>query len=117
MARFNAKDAKVDVSKIVDYLLATEHPVGGSKARYFLGFGFSRDRPEQFVQALRSHVYGNPVVEKSDSAFGSKWTVEGPLECPDGRAPIVQSVWILDIGSEIPRLVTAFPSKVGRGDA
>ena len=68
-------------------------------------------------QALRSHAVTNPVVEHSETAFGTKWTVEGPLKSPDGRAPAVRSVWILDIDEEFPRLVTAFPVKKEEDDA
>ena len=117
MSGFNPKDAKVDDAKIVDYLLATAHPVGGSKARCFIRFGFAPDRPEEFAQALRSHAETNPVVEESEMAYGTKWTVEGPLNSPDERAPIIRSVWILDIDEEIPRLVTAFPARKEKDDA
>ena len=117
MSGFNPKDAKVDDAKIVDYLLATAHPVGGSKARFFIRFGFAPDRPEEFAQALRSHAETNPVVEESEMAYGTKWTVEGPLNSPDERAPIMRSVWILDIDEEIPRLVTAFPVRKEKDDA
>ena len=69
------------------------------------------DRPEELAEALRSHAVTNPVFDQIKTAFGTKWAVEGPLKSPDGRAPAVRSVWILDIDEEIPRLVTAFPVK------
>jgi hypothetical protein len=38
-----------------------------------------------------------------------KYTVQGPLPAPDGRAPVIRSVWIIDQGWQWPRFVTAFP--------
>ena len=37
----NVEDARVDRTKIVDYLLALEHQEGAAKAAFFLRFGFT----------------------------------------------------------------------------
>lgn len=42
---------------------------------------------------------------------GSKYVVEGRIEGPSGRSAMVLSVWIIDHGSDAPRLVTAYPSE------
>jgi hypothetical protein len=31
------------------------------------------------------------------------------LQCPDGRAPQVRSVWVIDANADFPRLITAYP--------
>ena len=109
MSEFDARNARIDDAKIGGYLLDVSHPVGGSKARFFIRFGFAPDRPEELANALRSHALRNLVVEEYKATFGTKWVVEGPLMSPDGRAPTVRSVWILDIDEEFPRLVTVYP--------
>ena len=38
-----------------------------------------------------------------------KYTLTGCLQSPSGRLPVVQTIWIIDRGEEIPRLVTAYP--------
>lgn len=38
-----AASARVERRKIEDYLLARDHPVGGAKAGFFLGRGFTRE--------------------------------------------------------------------------
>jgi len=38
-----------------------------------------------------------------------KYIIEGPLRCPDGRSPLVRTVWFAEQDDEIPRLVTAIP--------
>jgi hypothetical protein len=37
----NASKARVDRSKVVDYLLAIDHPEGAGKAEFFTQFGFT----------------------------------------------------------------------------
>ncbi len=39
--------------KISDYLLSIIHPVGRHKQRFFVAVGFSHDRPQNLVAALR----------------------------------------------------------------
>ena len=50
-----------------------------------------------------------PVGDTVDSAYGTRYAVDGPLETPDGRNPLVRTVWIVDKGSARPRLITAHP--------
>ena len=49
------------------------------------------------------------IMESSDDAIVSE-TLDGKIETPDGRCPIVRTIWIVDRGLESPRLVTAYPS-------
>jgi hypothetical protein len=39
----------------------------------------------------------------------TNYTIEGVLETPDGRNPYVRTVWTVEIGSDAPRFVTAYP--------
>ena len=38
---FRWREAQVDERKILEYLLATGHPVGGAKAAFFVSLGYS----------------------------------------------------------------------------
>lgn len=44
--------AQVEHRKVIDYLLATAHPDGGSKARFFLARGARTDAWEVFASTL-----------------------------------------------------------------
>jgi hypothetical protein len=57
--------ARVDQSKIQDYLLAFDHAEGGSKAAFFSQFGFTAQDWEALAAALISHGQLHPVVETS----------------------------------------------------
>ena len=102
--------------KITDYLLARDHPDGHSKAAFFSRFGFSAPAWERLAEALEQHAARHDVATMSESPFGVRYTVEGELECPDGRAAWLRTVWILEHGDQAPRLVTAYPCVRGEND-
>lgn len=51
------------------------------------------------------------MAEAAETAFGVRYVVVGILSTPDGRGPTVRTVWFIEHGEEIPRLVTAYPAK------
>jgi hypothetical protein len=105
----NYEGAVVPQIKIVGYRLSSAHRDGRSKAAFFARYGFSADQPEELSSALLRHVADHEVAKVEDSPFGTRYTVEGVLAAPDGRAPIIRSVWFIEIGEQIPRFVTAYP--------
>jgi hypothetical protein len=46
-----------------------------------------------------------------ESPHGLKYILDGKIETPCGKTPTVRTIWIVDRGTEAPRLVTAYPSK------
>jgi hypothetical protein len=105
----NCEQSIVEPAKVADYLLSGTHPIGWAKARFFKVFGFREDAPEHLAHALIAHVCSNPVADTEISVYGTKHRVDGPLVSPDGRNPMVSTVWIVVEGDTIPRFVTAFP--------
>jgi len=85
-------------------------PEGGSKARFFSKFGFTIENWTLLAQALKDHALLDSGTLISESPFGHKYQVHGPLTCPDGRSPLITSIWIIEKSTEKPRLVTAYPS-------
>jgi hypothetical protein len=53
---------RVQGEKIVDYLLDSTHPNGGSKAKYLLRFGFTAEEPQLLADALAIHYQDAPDV-------------------------------------------------------
>ncbi len=103
------ENAQVPKNKIPDYLLNFTHPGGQSKARFFEKFGFNQYNKDEFEKALLSIARYNEVLSVMITAFGRKYIIEGLLKTPDGRTPLLTTVWIIENGSEIPKLVTAYP--------
>ena len=105
----NVDHARIERAKILDYLLAVDHPEGAGKAIFFVRFGFAITNWETFADALIAHARLYQVTKMSESKFGAKYQIDGPLPCPDGRSPVIRAVWIVDAGTDFPRLITAHP--------
>jgi hypothetical protein len=99
---------RIDATKIIDYLLSGTNSRG--KADFFLRFGFTVDHWETLSEALKIHARNGSVATFTESPFGTRYSVDGILNTPDGRTPLVRTVWIAE--SEMPylRLITAHPA-------
>jgi hypothetical protein len=80
------------------------------KQHSFCG-GFRPENWEVLADALKAQAGSNPVVSTVDSAYGTRYSVDGDIATPDNRQPRpkVRTVWILETGAEAPRLITAHP--------
>lgn len=107
----NAEQVIVDREKITEYLLNPAHRYGASKARFLGEFGFELAAWETLAQALRDHAQRNEVSKVTETLFGHSFEIIGELSAPDGRAPIVCTIWQMDHGKVAPRLITAYPFK------
>lgn len=101
--------AVVAKSKIVDYLLSTTHPGGRGKAKWLIAHGFTAERWEELADALKRHASQDEEARMEASPHGTRYIVEGPLETPDGRRPLLRSVWFVETGEAVVRFVTAYP--------
>lgn len=109
----NRDRAYIQREKITEYLLAEVHSEGASKALFFLRLGFDKLAAGRLEQYLLRIAQSGEVTSISESEHGTKYVVDGLLELPD-REPInLRTVWVLDMGSDRPRLVTAYPRKKG----
>ncbi|MGQ0671309.1 MAG: DUF6883 domain-containing protein [Hyphomicrobium sp.] len=107
----NAENAIVDDSKISEYLLCEAHEDGRGKAQFLMQFGFSVLEPEVLRQALLNLARNADAALGPPSPHSAKYIVEGRLRAPDGREPVVRTVWMIDTGKTRPRLITAFAGK------
>ena len=105
----NAHLARVPEPKVTRYLLNPAHPAGGSKAVFFLRFGFTVAEWSRFADALLRHARENEVVETGETRHGTRYAIDGPLAAPDGTVLHIRSAWFIDPDGEVPRFVTAHP--------
>lgn len=95
--------------KIGGYLLNTEHPEGGGKAKFFLAHGFGSDVPDLFLASLFAHARPSHLAGEQATGFGTKFVYEGPMIIPDGSTWRIRSVWHRPLGETRRFLVTAYP--------
>jgi hypothetical protein len=104
-----AERAIVDASKVRDYLLSTEHPVGRFKARVFGAAGYrQRDwsRLHRDFLALATTI---DVELTASDKHGQRFVGTGVLVGPNGSLLPVTTIWIIRSGEAEPRFVTAYP--------
>jgi hypothetical protein len=106
----HAARAVAPEEKIVDYLLSLTHQDGRGKAIFFMNFGFHPDRWQDLAEALKRHARETDVLEEVVTPYGRKYILLGTMAAPDGRTPLVRSVWMAAPGQD-PRLVTAYSGK------
>jgi hypothetical protein len=107
----NASLAKVERKKITEYLLNIEHPDNGGRAEFFFALGFRRDDWEPLAGSFRRLARAYTVTRSIESVHGMKYIIEGAIETPIGKSPMVRTIWFIDSGETIPRLVTAYPQR------
>ncbi|WP_262264827.1 hemagglutinin repeat-containing protein [Pantoea dispersa] len=106
----NAPETQASIdNKLANYLLAKNHPVGGSKAEWFdkaLGFnkGNSNDLSKQIV------FNPNNAVKTSETQHGVKYDQVISITGANGRIIDVKFGWIKN-NDGVVRLVTAIPTK------
>ena len=105
----NAQLAVVAQEKICDYLLNPAHPDNGGKAAFFLALGFTREDWPRLAAALRQLAVATNIAKSMVSPHGQKYILDGRIESLSGRTPLVRTIWIVDAGQDVPRLVTAYP--------
>ena len=105
----NAHLAVVPEKKITHYLLNPAHPAGGSKAAFFLRFGFTVTEWTRLAGALLRHARENEVVATEQTPHGTRYVVDGPLTTIAGVSLNVRTAWFIDPAGDAPRFVTSHP--------
>lgn len=104
-----AERAVVDSRKLRDYCLNPLHSEGKHKARLFaaaLGMTAS-DAGELQTILLREVRLRDAQLGRRD-AYGQRYSVDFVLE-GRGQKAMVRSAWIIEHGSDTPRLTSCFP--------
>ncbi len=105
----NRENAFIQPQKLLGYLLSENHLVGGSKAKLLGSAGFNKENADILEQRLLAIARLQSVKEVVNSPHGTKYIIEGEIEAPNGYLIKLRTVWIIDLGQENPRFVTAYP--------
>jgi hypothetical protein len=98
----------VSDEKLLGFLLNPDHEHGSSHARLFRALlGIDRSNAEQLRAALLAAAAQEEATPGRRSDFGQKYEVRFRMTGPRGTY-IMLSVWMVETGQSIPRLVTAF---------
>ena len=105
----NAEHAMVDIRKLRDYCLNPQHPEGKHKARLFVAaLGMTDIDAESLRDALLQAVKSHDAALGRRDAYGQRYLIDFEFDWR-GRRAILRSGWIIEHGSDTPRLTTCYP--------
>lgn len=99
----------MDIRKLRDYCLDLTHDEGKHKARLFMAsLGMTSDDAEELRTALLRAVSAHDAELGRRDEYGQRYTVDFVLEW-QGRRAMIRSGWIIEHGSDTPRLTSCYP--------
>src|SRR5574337_906336 len=105
----NADRAVVDIRKLRDYCLNLLHDEGKHKARLFeSALDIIANDAEQLRNILLQIVKTHEAELGRRDEYGQRYTVDFMLEW-EGKRAKVRSGWIIEYGSDIPRMTSCYP--------
>lgn len=105
----HGENAVVDIRKLRDYCLNTEHTFGKHKARLFRSMlGMTAPDAEQLRQILLEIIKTHQTKLGRRDNFGQRYILDFTLEWHN-RSAVVRSAWIIEDNSEVPRLTSCYP--------
>jgi hypothetical protein len=105
----NGEHASISPSKLANYLLSETHSAGHSKAKFLRALGFDKTTVNALRDELLRIAREDDVTDTVGSPHGTKFVVDSLLSTLSGQHVLIRTIWIIDIGHQNPRLVTAYP--------
>ena len=104
----NAERAIVDVRKLRDHCLSTEHPRGRHKARVFESArGFTAADADELRAILLAAARSELCAPSEQDEYRQRYVIDLGVNGSTGQAT-VRSTWILRAGEDFPRLITCY---------
>lgn len=104
----NAENAVVDIRKLVDYCLSTEHSRGRNKARVFASsLGFHAEDALTLQNTLLDAARSNEATALMLDEYGQRYVIDFQIEGLNGLVT-VRSRWIIRRNENFPRLTTCY---------
>jgi hypothetical protein len=104
----NPHKAVVEIEKLRDYSLNLNHHVGGHKAKVFrAALGLTVQHAAWLRERALEIAVSGEAVAGSPSVFGDKYVMDFMLD-HKGRTALVRFCWIIEFGTDFPRLTSCY---------
>jgi len=104
----NADRAAVDIVKLRDYCLSSNHPRGRHKARVFAtALGLTASDAEELRQAILSAALTEDATPTEQDEYGQRFVVDF-IMVRQYRQAEVRTSWIIRAGEDNPRLTSCY---------
>lgn len=105
----NPENALIEIQKLRNYCLNTEHRVGKHKAKLFESLlGLTVDDAESLQAVLREVVKTHEAELGNNDEHGQRYQVKFEMTWEDKAATLL-SAWIVRPNEDFARLVTCYP--------
>ena len=107
----NSEHAIVDIRKLREYCLNTQHRIGKNKALIFASvLGLTIDDAEEFRRILLAVVQEHNAQIGLKDDFGQRYQIDFPMAWNNKQA-MVRSTWIIEPEIPHPRLTSCYVLK------
>jgi hypothetical protein len=103
----NGERALIPMEKLTDYCLNPDHARGKDKARVFASvLGITQERAHELADLVRHAARDGDITKEARTAWGQYYRVDWAM--PSRVDVVLQTIWEIAPGAEIPRLVSVF---------
>ena len=104
----NGEAAIVDIEKLRDYCLSSEHPRGRHKARVFQSrLMMGPAHAEELLAALMDAARSQDAKPGASDEYGDRYIIDFEMKRGE-RKGTIRSCWILRTSENAPRFVTCY---------
>jgi hypothetical protein len=100
--------AAIAQEKLTEYLLNIRHKRGGTKAQLLARFGYTVQHWRRLEADIRSGLDAEVDLVRP-TEYGMRYEIRMTLQTPRGLPLTVRTIWQIDDGREVPRLITLYP--------
>ena len=105
----NFEKSVIPDEKISGYALNMNHPKGRDKAIVFKNIlGYTVDNKSELVEEIRHGLATFKATERMKTQYGTPFEVRMMIKGANGNYAKVKTGWMIDVGSEIPRLTSVY---------
>ncbi len=107
----NVENAFIDISKLTDYCLNEEHPVGKHKAKVFKSaLGMTMFHADVLADLLWTAVQNADCEIGLSDEYGNRYLTDVLIEW-ENKAAVVRIAWIIRTQENFPRLTSCYIKK------
>ncbi len=100
--------AVIAPDKLTNYLLNLRHKRGGTKASLLAQFGYTVQDWRRLEAGIRRGLEAEVTLMRPTD-YGMRYEIRMTLQTPRGEPLTVRTIWQIDAGTEVPRLITLYP--------
>ena len=100
--------ATIAQEKLTEYLLNSQHKRGGTKARLLAQFGYTVQNWRRLEADIRCGLDAEVDLVRP-TGYGTRYEIRMTLQTPRGMPLTVRTIWQINDGREVPRLITLYP--------